>query len=346
MPSPIPPRDRKVFFVGAGLSCAFRLPNTANLLTEAVAFSRTGPGHWLHDEDLEPRLKTAYKFFYPDAAHPGFQPQAVDFFSALRCYIDIGSGLVGTGFDNAPDLYRLLRRGIAHLLANRTKVSASLSGFSRHSYLEGMLQPGHIIITSNWDNIIEQFAAANSIPLRLTSRSRKFDQKEVSLLKLHGSIDWCQQRSRSTKYTDSDFAALSELQNPPRIYTMNLDASDGALIRVRSDGSDSWQKIRSRSREPYMVTMATGKADDLGPLLPVWRDAYRALSRARALEIVGYSMPPDDVEIRTILRTGIQRGSQNPHITVRNPAPDVHQRVRTYLDRNAESDYITIDSVK
>ena len=91
-----------------------------------------------------------------------------------------------------------------------------------------------------------------------------------------------------------------------------------------------------------MVTMATGKYDDLGPLREVWRDAYRALSRARSVEIVGYSMPADDVEIRTILRTGIQRGAKPPSIVVRNPAPDVHYRVRAYLQRAARSDYMPI----
>ena len=97
-----------------------------------------------------------------------------------------------------------------------------------------------------------------------------------------------------------------------------------------------------------MVTMATGKSDDLGPLREVWRDAYRALSRASSLELVGYSMPPDDVEIRTILRTGLQRsarGARGPMIRVKNPSPDVHNRIRSYLDRFAESDYLPIIGV-
>ncbi len=93
-----------------------------------------------------------------------------------------------------------------------------------------------------------------------------------------------------------------------------------------------------------MVTMVTGKSDDLGPLREIWRDAYRALSRAATLEIVGYSMPADDVEIRTILRTGIKRGDDDPRVIVRNPAPDVHYRVRAYLLRSARSDYLPISA--
>lgn len=88
-----------------------------------------------------------------------------------------------------------------------------------------------------------------------------------------------------------------------------------------------------------MVTMARGKTGDLGPLKQVWRDAYGALSRAQRLEIIGYSMPPDDIEIRTLLRAGVQRGDDLDQVVVRNPAPEVHVRVRQYLDRSIDSDY-------
>ena len=290
MPSPIPPRDREVYFVGAGLSCAFRLPNTAELLSESIAFSKLPSGRWMQEENFESNLQKAFKFFYPDAEHTGFQPDVVDFFSALRTYLDVGAGLVGTGFGDAPELYRLLRRGIAHLLIDRTRRTRALSGFASHDYLAEMVQPGHIVITSNWDTVIEEYAAEHSIPLRLTSRSRKFDTSEVVLLKLHGSLDWCRMHQR-TAHPEEDYAALKELQSPPRPYTPTLPRDSEDLIRIRASPSNTWRRVRSRSREPYMVTMATGKADDLGPLREVWRDAYRALSRAKRLEIVGYSMP-------------------------------------------------------
>lgn len=122
MPSPIPRRDRRVYFVGAGLSCAFRLPNTPTLITEAMSFSRTSKGAWLGKEGFRAKLKKAFEFFYPDADNVGFTPDVVDFFSALRTFLDVGSGLAGTRFTDAPELYRLLRLGIAHLLLERVRV--------------------------------------------------------------------------------------------------------------------------------------------------------------------------------------------------------------------------------
>jgi hypothetical protein len=363
VPSPVPTRDRRVYFAGAGLSCAFGLPNTATLITDTLKFSESPVGAWLDENNLKSKLERAFSFFYPDAKHAGFQPDVVDFFSALRTFLDVGAGLVGTGFADAPDLYRLLRRGIAHLLLVRTQRASQSSSFVTNSFLSEMVQPGHIIITSNWDVLIEEFARANSIPLRRSSSGNTFGSKEVALLKLHGSIDWCQVSARTTGHGDSGFATLRELESPPnRRYRPALPKEPEAIVRVRPPirlGSQEprrrsraywnlyWRRIRVQSREPYMVTMATGKSDDLGPLRETWRDAYRALSRASSLELVGYSMPSDDVEIRTILRTGMQRsvGRHTPEIRIKNPSPDVHNRVRSYLDRFAESDYLPITGV-
>ncbi len=330
-----------MYFVGAGLSSAFRLPNTPSLINAATEFSRTSSGSWVSQERLATKLKRAFRFFYPDASNEGFQPDVVDFFSALRTYLDVGAGLVGTGFADAPELYRLLRRAIAHLLVVKSR-QIDEDAFSGNEYLSEMVSPGNIIVTSNWDTLIEHFAELNQIPLRLTSRSRHFDASEVSLLKLHGSLDWCRGADRVSGFSDEDYAVLRELRFAPRARKSALPTSPRELIRIRGDLGSVWQRVRSRAREPWMVTMVAGKADDLGPLREVWRDAYRALSRASHLEIVGYSMPADDVEIRTILRTGIQRGGRAPTVVVRNPAPDVHYRVRAFLQRTARSEYLPV----
>lgn len=122
MPAPIPTRDRNVYFIGAGLSCALRLPNTAGLLDGVLELAREKK-RWGTSEKLPARLETAFTFFYPDAVHAGFRPDVVDFFSALRTYVDIGTGFAG-GFKDAPDLYRSLKFAIAHLLIEISRCSA------------------------------------------------------------------------------------------------------------------------------------------------------------------------------------------------------------------------------
>ena len=200
MPAPIPARDRDVYFVGAGLSVAMGLPNTAMLLDGVLGLARR-PGRW-QTQELEQRLDKAFKYFYPDAINAGYRPDVVDFFSALRTYLDVGAGLPG-GFADAPHLYRSLKSAIAHLLIEKVRQGDN-SLKQRHPYLDEMISPGNFIITSNWDVLIERYAQLHGIPLR---HSGAGDPSEVVLLKLHGSIDWCLGQ-HMTDRPSSDYAML------------------------------------------------------------------------------------------------------------------------------------------
>jgi len=341
MPSPVPPRDRKVYFVGAGLSSALGLPNTPSLI-EGVLELAARHSRWLISEKLPDRLDQAFHYFYPDAINAGYRPDVVDFFSTLRTYLDVGAGLAG-GLHDAPDLYRSLKFAIAHLLVERIReCGAHLE--QGHAYLDDVVQPGNIVITSNWDVVVERYAQLTDVPLRLSG----FGENELVLLKLHGSIDWCLGSDRAN-YPNRDYCLLGEQLFGVRPYTMTLPSVAQLrtqLVRIRAleSWSDGWRKIISRANDLHMVTMARSKAGDLGPLRPVWRDAYGAISRAETLEIVGYSLPDDDIEIRTLLRAGIQRGDGPTRLVVRNPAPDVHERARRYLLHTFDSNYLPVDA--
>lgn len=174
------------------------------------------------------------------------------------------------------------------------------------------------------------------------------------ILKLHGSLDWLAARDRPrhrnnrARYGDSDYCSLDERLGGTRPYTKQVPSGDRDLIRVRAfeNLGRAWMQVKSRADRLHMVTMGTGKGSRLGELEPVWEAAYHALSRAKSLTVVGYSMPPDDIEIRTLLRAGIMRGGgPGPTVTVRNPSPDVHHRLRSILDREIISDYRSVPSV-
>jgi hypothetical protein len=324
--APPPKRDREVYFVGAGLSKAVGLPNTAELLDGVFALARR-KRRWGTSEKLPKRVLEAFKYFYPDARHKGYQPDVVDFFSVLRTSVDVGAGFSG-GFHDAPDLYRSLKFAIAHLLTERLRdVDTTLK--AGHEYLEKVVQPGNIVVTLNWDLVIERYAQLREVPIRHAGH----DDHSLVIHKLHGSVDWCGGPSMASSYADSNYAVLSERLFSPTTYRMSLPPKaerEGAVFRIRAleNWGGAWRQITSRANDLHMVTMARGKAGDLGPLQSIWRDAYGAISRAQNLEIVGYSLPPDDIEIRTILRAGIRRGRETIRVTVRNPAPDVHERVR------------------
>jgi hypothetical protein len=290
-------------------------------------------------EDLEGRLRQGFEYFYPDAVHEGYMPDVVDFFSALRTYLDVGAGLPG-GFSDAPHLYRAIKTAIAQLLIKKTK-QAGPSLRPGHDYLDEVVTKGNVVVTSNWDVLIERYAGLKGVPVR---HSGTGDDEELVVLKLHGSIDWCLGRHMRRLGNTDNYARLTERLFPTRPYRQTIPPKprrQDMVLRTRALESwgSAWRLVSSRASEPHMVTMARGKSGDLGPLREVWRDAYGAISRARRLEIVGYSMPPDDIEIRTLLRAGVQRGHDLDEVVVRNPAPEVHVRLREFLDRGVTSEY-------
>jgi hypothetical protein len=328
--------------VGAGLSVALGLPNTASLVADVLdAYGKEAP--WRHSGPLK-AMPTAFKFFYPDGGNKDFRPDAVDFFATLKSYIETAEGQPG-GFKDAPELYRSLKFAIARILVERLRQCDPKLAIGNHEYLDELVQPGNIVVTSNWDVAIERYASHKEVPVRFSG----YAEGELVVLKLHGSVDWTLFASGFVK-PDTDYAVLSERVTQNRPYTAPLPSHDersGTIFRTRvlNNWNEAWRFLSSRTAEPHMVTMARGKSGDLGPLDTVWRDAYAAISRAKRLEIVGYSMPDDDIEIRTLLRAGVRRGNEKPTVMVRNPAPDVHDRVRRFLDHRISSDYRAVNSL-
>jgi hypothetical protein len=318
------------------------MPNTAALITDVRA--ELDKHSWRHGANLETELTETFEAFYPDGKDEGFTPDAVDFFSTLRSYVEICAGYPGSVPETA-EFFRKLKFGIAHLLIQRLKEKDSALQDSS-VYLDQVVQPGNIVVTSNWDFGIERYAHLHGVPVRW----RGHGASELVVLKLHGSIDWLLGEHMREDFAKRDFAMLNEQVFGSRKYSPALPSKTkrkGTVIRTRAleNWGDAWRRISSRSVEPYIVTMARGKAGDLGPLLGVWKEAYEALSRADRIEIVGYSMPDDDIEIRTSLRAAVRRGNDPLEIVVRNPSPDVHVRVRRFLRQEIESNYTPVDAI-
>ncbi len=207
-----------------------------------------------------------------------------------------------------------------------------------HAELGTILTPGSIVITLNWDTMLERYAYLHDIPIRLIGDP---DPSEVLILKLHGSIDWTLSSDAKKSPNQADYAVLRERIKRTRTYTLPVTTADGVLrTRALENWNSGWQRIKSRTRIPFIVTMSQGKADALDRIQDIWDSAYYALSSSKTIHVVGYSMPHDDVEVRALLRAGIERGSGKAKVHVRNPAPDVHDRIRNYLDRNIASDYV------
>jgi hypothetical protein len=282
------------------------------------------------------RLNDAYEFLYPERVRSGYRPDAVDFFSLLKAYMEIGEGLPG-GLADSRALLTDLKFALANVLIRDLR-DADDQLEARHGALHEVLAEGNVVITLNWDTLIERYAFIHGIPIRLSGTP---DDTSVLLLKLHGSIDWTlRENCKRTQSTD-EYAVIRERLHPSRQYTIGIDDDDEILrIRALENWSSAWRHVKSRTDEPFMITMSQGKASDLERVERVWQHAYFALSAATSVELIGYSMPHDDIEVRALLRAGINRGSANASVTVRNPAHEVHEHVRSWLLRDIRSNYV------
>ncbi len=130
----------------------------------------------------------------------------------------------------------------------------------------GALRPGDVIITFNYDQVVERAAEDYGTlsvvtlgPLWISDRAK---EEKVRLLKLHGSVNW---KSREPGAGDEVPVAIIE---PDKI----LVGSDESIIA-----------------HPGVSKVAIAKN-----LRLLWKYAEQALSDASHIYLLGYSMPPSD----------------------------------------------------
>ncbi|MCA9847826.1 MAG: SIR2 family protein [Dehalococcoidia bacterium] len=323
----VPERDKDVYFVGAGLSAAFGLPVTQQLLREV-------------DSDLAGRLLASYEHFYPidSTQSAGFQPAVVDYFSLLQSHIAVtipgdSSPLPGPPLENPEGLLRDLKWHITECLVAGVR---SLDLSDTIPSLEKLFDPGNVIITTNWDFLLEAYAIEQGHRFRY-QRHQEHDN-HATILKLHGSVDWTLSNSRKRTDEDSRYAGLGHL-----VGSGAYAFGDQNVLRIRAleEPGRAWQRIKAGTTEPLLITMAPGKASELAPVRKLWNDAYWALSSARRIHFIGYSLPPDDIEIRALVLAGIQRGSKKVRaVSVQDPSPEVHNRFRSYIRTDINDIYV------
>lgn len=131
---------------------------------------------------------------------------------------------------------------------------------------------------------IEETRAVSSLP---KFKNQSAEHQGVSILKLHGSLNWL------SKHTS----------NEPRPHTLfasnrKLYIADSPMIPE----SLTWRGRRTVYMKPIIVPPVSGKRgmmhNEFGPL---WEKAASSLREADRIVIAGYSCPPLDIEARMLL---------------------------------------------
>jgi SIR2-like domain len=196
--------------------------------------------------------------------------------------------------------YRMLRAQLAHIVGeciNELSVGALLPEYYRRFAL--LLKPGDVVVTLNWDTLLERAMTAYGVRWALASFSlRGGDLKwslapdRVHLVKLHGSVDW-----RIAGSDDRDSEPLFSVEGEPQIVRSSRVLKDTQYV-----GDSLW----TLPEMPYLVPPSHFKsASQRGLDGALWACAYGAILHCRELRIIGYSLPVTDYEARWLLRTGV-----------------------------------------
>lgn len=360
------PPDRRfgVMFLGAGASKAAGLPLTEELLRHIWPrdFEASYPRwesmrvakQWRAD------LEAAVRVLYPDGGSDGFRPVVSEFFTLLEVMERVHGDRERLPLDPG-DLLKALRAEIAQgLLQTAAAQWRKASRLPHYNWFKAPQGRPSVVITSNWDTLIEQSAIRAGLNVMLTwprtrggARRLELPAKTVVVLKLHGSADW----GRGDDVCVPDIAAARawefERLNAeilPKPHRQHSRDGTEVILRHRSyDHPTAASRGMRRFDEPLMATMAAGKEAFIADLGDIWDDAYWVLSRASWLDIVGYSFPPDDLELRTLLRVTTRQPRQaglasDMELSVVNPSPDTHERARSFLGMEISSSYAGAES--
>ena len=306
-----------VFVVGAGFSRPAGIPLTSELFRLVVCESKAIGAY----DILEPDVRRYIEYY--DSTHT--TPIALDDINieGFMSYLDIEHYLSLKGSDTWSEEGNrsqiLVRHLIAKIIFDRLS-SVPPDQQKLYDLFAIHLDPGDIVITFNYDTLIEDALKRNGKPYRLfldrlisvDGSSGKVDTeaKEVILLKMHGSIDWfdrtyfdnnlrfnqetpCWQLPYHKIFSNQSDFLPEKIVNGPYFSDSPLQR----LYKVRN--LDRYFEMKNYvSNPPLILSPSFSKIVYLNLLKEFWNSFYSAGPLNRMVAIIGFSLPEHDEYVR------------------------------------------------
>jgi hypothetical protein len=314
--------SRLALFLGAGVSRPLGFPLSAEILPlmlrrleAGTLFARDQP------KDHGPELKRLLSQLLPALFEPGVDPPLItDLLSLVdQLLLDghaLGSELGPLSLDR---LRTLLDSALVEVLAE--PLAEKHGGEELLDRLSGWIveQAERLsLITTNYDLSIESrlyrrlpaHQVAREIDFGLSWRSVNGEglwprpvRPRLGFFKLHGSLDWlrCPQCGHVT---------IDLQRGPSRARDAGRSARRGAC-------ACGYRPLRHIFVAPSMVRELRDPN-----LLAVWHGALEALRTAEEWVVIGYSLPPEDVSVRSLLLRAWRSRERAPRLRVIEGLPD------------------------
>jgi len=279
----------KAFFFGAGSSCG------TVCVPVAVRFGCAFTA-------IDTNWRTNYPALFQVVQHLdlphdnwGLEPvwRCMDFYAKLQPAIGTPPPWIG----ESPQLKKALLQVYGRRCDQLADDLPDNDSYTLGNILKTQLQPGHRLISFNYDTVVERLATRFGIGLRSAGAANTNDA--IVLVKPHGSTSW-----------------------PLELPTLDRLSSD-----VRSAASDGGPLLDSLTdadvdvcREPLVlgavpikselireVQKCNGSPKVFATIQQQWKAVVQAICDADSLVVVGYSFPKEDHYGRFLMQEGVRR---------------------------------------
>lgn len=294
-----PIRPYRLLILGAGFSVKAGLPLGDTLLEKIIEAAKFfDKGRWFNilSRDIERVEK-----FQKSAG----SAQKITL-ENLISFLDIEHHLRLNGSDTYNETGNRSQMVVRNLIAwvlwqQMNKMSESQ--WSLYTYFANQLQPQDVVISFNYDVVLERAMDKISKPYRLAptwgpsgEANRNLNDEAVTILKLHGSMDW---------FDSYPFDGLrGEINRPSgmfRFLTTNKNSRLSYVYAISDVGNYFTEPKRWASMAPLIVSPSHHKIAYLTPLRDLWWGLGQSSGSNLQMAIIGFSMPSHDEYLKQLI---------------------------------------------
>jgi hypothetical protein len=293
----------RVFVLGAGVSAACGMPVTKDIFRATMLRLLQDSG------DGADEVHKLLRYLYPSFnARLKNYPNIEDFLNLLEMAKRFNTEEYVRSEPHSgrriKKVEEIVLKALAAFLWQSMQSKDCLKPLNR--FAEKQVALGDVVITFNWDVSFEQTLYLHrKEPHFHYFYSRDVNQKQVFLLKPHGSIDWFSKKDIPEWKESNDYLSLDKRLTVFKHFDFTENRELEHIL-------------------PIIVPPVSSKEFKHRALKRTWMSIFRAVSQATQLHIIGYSLPREDQFARFVFRRAIRQNLLNVERLKKSP---LHVRV-------------------
>lgn len=310
---------RRVVILGAGFNAPLGMPLTAHLLSQVHAVAAGKP--WRRPDGsaaahgMADWLLQALDWYYPLA---GISHAAVRSGAARVDLEEFLSFVAATSMmewrnqpgsnEHGDPFSACLKSWLGEAIERQQRLALRSVPEYYLRFAAGLRDA--VVLTFNWNTLLERLLERLRIPFAFDLETA-LRRDAVPLIKLHGSIDWFSLAQRGGP-------------TPPWLELAPLGPAFDGIGRAGGDLLRCYDAMLT----PWLVVPSYDKIFQVLSLGQVWQLPWNWLDERLDVQIIGYSIRPDDYHSRALLYPRLVRGTRRGRLRVAVVERAPHARAR------------------